>query len=190
MGIEFQRQSTGGAAAGNSFAVFAKSGTYAGPVGTLGTNGTFTLDRMVLSAVDLPSGTALDQIGIEHTAVGGAGSVTRLVIYSDDGEGQPGALLLDAGTVDTTATAAFQTISISATTTTSRIHVGAIPQVGTVPTYRIVATTLVTPYRRSTPVTLATFSGLFQSSVTGAAPASFTESGAIFYAPLVQVRIA
>lgn len=68
---------------------------------------TFTLPVNRLFFVPFPIATerAIDRIAFEVTTGGTAGSVGRLGIYADD-DGNPGALLLDAGTVDTTSTGA------------------------------------------------------------------------------------
>lgn len=50
----------------------------------------------------VPSGARIDRLATETTVVGTAGAVIRLGLYLDDGNGAPGALLLDAGTVDAT----------------------------------------------------------------------------------------
>jgi hypothetical protein len=47
---------------------------------------------------------SLNAVGVEVTAAGGAGSTVRLGARADTGEGAPGTLLLDAGTVDTATT--------------------------------------------------------------------------------------
>jgi hypothetical protein len=48
-------------------------------------------------------GATVNRIGIEVTT--GAAGAARLGFYADDGAGLPGALILDAGTVDTTSNA-------------------------------------------------------------------------------------
>lgn len=75
---------------------------YSSPfVGPTPTAGTYADGSLYLLPLDLPSCT-LDRIGIEITIVGGASGVWRLGLYADDGNGYPGALALDAGTVDAT----------------------------------------------------------------------------------------
>lgn len=56
------------------------------------------LDVMIAFPVWLPGGITLKVLGIEVTTLG-ATATPRLGIYRDDGEGRPGPLLLDAGTV-------------------------------------------------------------------------------------------
>ncbi|HEX6912590.1 MAG TPA: hypothetical protein VF142_19445 [Longimicrobium sp.] len=47
----------------------------------------------------VPRATAFDQLALEVTT-SAAGATVRLGVYADDGDGRPGALVLDAGTVD------------------------------------------------------------------------------------------
>ena len=60
----------------------------------------------------VPSAVTLIRIGAEVTTGGSAGAVVRLGIWSDTGSGYPGALVLDAGTIDGTS-ATVQEITIS-----------------------------------------------------------------------------
>lgn len=67
---------------------------------------------------DVESGAVLDRIGINVTGAGQAGSLIRLGLYSDTGDGWPGALVVDAGTVDGTVVAfARKTINYTPTDT-------------------------------------------------------------------------
>jgi hypothetical protein len=62
-----------------------------------------------------PEGVVATSIGIEVTLAGTSGHVMRLSIYDHDPVGQPGGLILDAGTVgvDPVSVPSFQSISIS-----------------------------------------------------------------------------
>lgn len=77
---------------------------YATPQGSVGT-ATFGVGdlRCTPFPVDDASIT-LDDMGVQVTSAGGAGSVCRVGVYQDDGTGYPGDLLFDAGTIDTTST--------------------------------------------------------------------------------------
>lgn len=57
--------------------------------------------------------TALSGLGLEVTTAGSAGSVVSLGLYADNGTGQPGVLILDAGQIDGTS-ATVQTKAITA----------------------------------------------------------------------------
>lgn len=69
--------------------------------------GTFTLPdgQMFAAPLAVPASTYLTGIGINVQAAGSTGAVIRLGIYAD-AAGEPGALVLDAGTVAATATGA------------------------------------------------------------------------------------
>lgn len=55
----------------------------------------------------------IDRINTNIGTAGGAGSVCRLGLYADDGDGFPGALLVDGGTVDSTGTGSKEvTVSV------------------------------------------------------------------------------
>lgn len=60
-------------------------------------------DTLELLPFYVPAGAMLDRLGVDVTIAGTAGAVVRLGVYTDDGNGRPDALLLDAGTVAATA---------------------------------------------------------------------------------------
>lgn len=63
----------------------------------------------------------VDRIGCGWHAVGGAGSVARLGLYADDGNYWPGALITDAGTVDTS-TGSIGNVTISQALAANRVY--------------------------------------------------------------------
>lgn len=69
----------------------------------------------------------LKAIGAEVTAVGDAGSKVRLGVYTDDGTGHPGELLLDAGTIAGDL-AAVQQIAINLPLARGRYFAAAVVQ--------------------------------------------------------------
>ena len=60
----------------------------------------FANDMMYYVPFELKSGIIFDRIGVYSQGAGQSGSLIRLGIYADTGDGLPGARLLDAGTVD------------------------------------------------------------------------------------------
>ena len=89
---------------------------------------------MYLHAVWVPVNCTLDRISAQPT-VGAVGSTITLGIYEDNGFGDPGALLLDAGTIDGNVVAASE-ITISRSLIGNRLyHIAALVQ-GGVPTMR------------------------------------------------------
>lgn len=65
--------------------------------------GTLTQGLMRSVPILLPGGITLDRISMEVTTAS-AGTTARLGIYADSGYGYPGALMLDAGTIDASTT--------------------------------------------------------------------------------------
>lgn len=64
-------------------------------------------------AVTNPAGATIHKINVATvTTAGSAGAVCRLGIYKDDGTGNPGKLVLDAGTVDVTTTTGTKSITL------------------------------------------------------------------------------
>lgn len=115
----------------------------------------------------------LDRIGCEVvTTPGGAGSVVRLVIYADDGNYAPGDLILDAGTVDTTATG-NKNLTINQAVSAGVIWCGAVPQGSPSPnpTMRICST--MVGQTRYTSLSANQPRWCFSTTgITGAAPAT------------------
>jgi hypothetical protein len=70
------------------------------------------LGRLYARPVRMTAGT-LDRLYIKHATVPTASELIRLGIYEDDGAGRPGALVLDAGTIDLSTAAAIKSITIS-----------------------------------------------------------------------------
>ena len=140
----------------------------------------------------LPHPVTLTRLGCEVTGAGNAGSLVRLAIYADTGALQPGALLLDAGTIDG-ATVGVQEITINQTLPAGVYWVGAVVQAVTTtqPTLR---TTGQGPYALPVPGTPA--AGLVAAgythgvAVTGAAPAVFSPGSPVGVIPRIHVRAA
>lgn len=143
---------------------------------------TVTVGNGVLYAhpVWWPGGAILTSLCAAASSGGGAGSVVRLGAFRDNGEGAPGNLLVDAGTIDTTGTTPG---SISLTTVIpedgwywpSGVAQGApTPN----PTMRM-SVPLVPPFH---PTIASLFGGttigLYKTGVTGALPATFGDPAA------------
>lgn len=87
-----------------------------------------TLNRLNYAGAMVPAGT-IDRIGVWITAGGTAGSVVRLGLYdTDTSTGDPGSLLVDGGTVDTTGTG-FKEVTVSTTVTAGLLWIAAVAQV-------------------------------------------------------------
>ena len=81
------------------------SGAWYGPLGFWeASGGAIVNDRLRGCYFPVTTDVTLDRIGVSVNTAGAAGSVIRLGIYRDDGAIGPDALVLDAGTVDSTTT--------------------------------------------------------------------------------------
>ena len=126
-----------------------------------------------MTPLTLASAITIDRIAIEVTGAGTAGSVCRLGLYSDDG-GKPGALLVDAGTVDTTTTGVKE-VTVSQVLSAGRVWLAAVQQ-GAPATLATVRTTLSSLWigNSSASNVLGTpGNGLLVTGVTGALPSPF-----------------
>lgn len=141
----------------------------------------------------LSLGRSFDRIGIEVTTVGAAGAVQRLGIWEHDpAVDGPGALLLDAGTIDGTTLGAKE-IVIALTRPASIIWLGAVPQVATstvrgyntsLPIYAVsIGSTSQTAPSAVAPATHAT-----QAGVAGALPNPFVVGSRVLGGPRLQLR--
>ena len=149
-------------------------GTYAQSDTTLG------VSRLHYTPIVLDAGT-LDRIGAEVT-IATAGTVLRLGLYTHNlTTGRPNALVIDAGTIDGN-TVGVQSITISQSITAAVYWLGVASQGGS-PVCRSIGVSGV-PRGLMTPASSATSAVygstwlpcLFESSVTGALPATASTS--------------
>ena len=138
-----------------------------------------TLSQLRLAPWRVDSTVSIAKIGAEVQSAGSAGSLFRIGIYADDGYNYPGALVLDAGTIDGTS-ATVQDITLGSPTvlTPGMYWVGGAAQVAA-PTMRVYTTQMTPSYfpqvvGTSAPGVGAAVYGYTQASVTGALPATFT----------------
>lgn len=138
----------------------------------------------------------IDRIGGEITSIGDAGSKLRLGIYSDDGSGYPGALVLDAGQIAADS-ATVQELACNLTLQPGLYWIGAAVQsvTATQPTVRTLSSVWTPPvplnFGSILPATGSTTFGYQQGGVTGALPANFsTTLSTIGGAPRLLIRTA
>jgi hypothetical protein len=114
----------------------------------------------------------------EITTAGSTGAVLRLGVYADDGSGMfPGALVVDAGTIDATVVGnAALTLSTALVLVAGKYWVGGASQgsPATAPVVRIVGTNgaVLMPSTTASASNIPT--GAAQNSVSGALPSTFT----------------
>lgn len=145
----------------------------------------FSLNLMVVGPLYVARAATLTRIGCRVTTAGSTGALQRLVIYSDNGDGRPGDLLLDAGTIDATTTGAKE-ITISQAITPGLYWLGAVPQ-GATSTIRTRRDIGLMGHTDLDTVLQNDLVGYTQSSVSGAAPASFTVGGVDTDAPKIAI---
>lgn len=123
---------------GTNANLFAKSGEYWSPIFPANTTAATVAGTLLTFAVYVPVSLTIDRIGAQVTGAA-ASSTISLGIYNDDGTGNPGSLLLDAGTIDgNSATAQEITIS-QALVGGNTYHLAAMAFGGT-PTVRVLST--------------------------------------------------
>ena len=102
------------------------AGRYIAPPDGLGTGYLTGVGYLRCKQISIPTTITVDRIAVDIQAAGWAGAVVRLGIYESD-NGVPGALILDAGTVDATSTGT-KTITISQTLAAGYYYLAAVGQ--------------------------------------------------------------
>lgn len=141
---------------------------------------------------DVDEQAALDRIAVSITDAGTSGAEVRLGLYDDDGDGSPGALIVDAGTVDGT-TAGDKAITISETVGPGRIWMVAVNQGGasTTPQLRYVSASAF-PKAGSLSKVVGSDDqiAVVKTGLTGALPDPWGSTSRGNNPPLVAVRLA
>lgn len=169
--------------------VFSSQCYYSSP----GNRGAFAVTNNQMTAAPFWVGvtTTFDRIGAVVTVAGAASTVVRLGIYGDAGNGEPGALILEAGTIAGDSATA-QEITISQQLSPGWYHLAAVAQGGT-PTMRTVTGTHANPIGAGS-LASATLSnpqtGYYRSSVTGAMQTPFSRTDRSATPILVVLRAA
>lgn len=88
------------------------------------------LNRLVWSACWLAESITIDRLAISMQTPGGAGAVLRLGAWGAGADGQPGALIVDAGTVAADS-GGIKEATVSAVLPAGRVWFGLVPQVDT-----------------------------------------------------------
>jgi hypothetical protein len=163
------------------------------PLAASTTIGLGTASTIRAGSFVVPNPVTLTTIGAEVTTIGDAGSVVRLGIYADDGTGRPGKLVLDAGTIDGH-TVAVQEIAISQALQPGIYWSVAVGQVITVTGPTIRANSASSTFIGDVGTTLPTISSAFVARtggfVTGALPATWTDSGTSGVSSRIFAKIA
>lgn len=177
----------GGLASGGSVRTFVSQLYYASSgLTSIDSTLAMTQDAEYTCRFDVGAATTFDRIGVEVTT-GVATAVIRLGIRQDTGQTYPGALVLDAGTVDA-ATTGFKTATIAQALAPGRYWLTATLQVTTGVSVR---GRQLDPLVGQTGTGTINAGSYFQTGVTGALGASFTSTvGVTNYSPKVMMRAA
>lgn len=167
--------------------------SYFGP----STNSGLGFGTLRVTAWTVHSAVTITRLFAEHT-VAQTGTTLRIGIYADNGSGQPGALVLDAGTINTANTAGVQEITVSQALTPGLYWVGgAVQGAGTQPTIRTINNTAVgvpyfSPLGTSLPGAGLSIAYWGMTGVTGALPSTYTLSTALTtaVAPRIGFKVA
>ena len=137
-----------------------------------------TVGLLIAHPIILKAGRTLDRIAVSHNNTLTAGETCRLGIFNDNGNGYPGALLLDAGTVDLSTAPGMKAITISQAIATSGVYWLAAVRQGATATAQLVhsaggsSSSLGLPSEAAQNFEqVAAFS---EAGVAGALPANFT----------------
>lgn len=164
--------------------IYASGLRYGAQQGLFGTSNAQGNNVMRASPFYLPRTQTFVKIGTEITSAGSAGALIRLGIYADNGNLLPGALVLDAGTIDGTvlATATPGEITISENLECGLYWLAAVLQgaPSTAPTVRTNTGAASIPVGGSTLIEAAASAGYSSNSaVSGALPGTFGTTTAV-----------
>lgn len=154
----------------------------------------FTNGSVRACPIDVDRAITVDQIVCDVTSAGSAGSVVRMGIYADDGSNQPGALVIDGGTVDGT-TMAVKLLTIAATALApGRYWLVAVNQGAptTTASLRFAERMVAGSYHvtQSAILTGAAWVSVSMTGVTGALPGAFVPASRDQNPPVLAMRIA
>lgn len=132
------------------------------------------LGELDVAAFSIPQACSVDRISCAVTTVG-AGSVFRMGIYrADPVSGLPGALVLDAGTINSAVGTGVKELVINQALTPGVYFIGGVAQGGVAPTMRAFATGLIIHADAAAAITSpTTFGGFRLDGVAGALPNPF-----------------
>lgn len=158
--------------------------------GAAGQNATLigVRDQLVVEPLDIPRAVTLDQMSINVTSVAGAGGISRLGLYQDNGNGLPSARILEAGTVATDGSTGIKSITINQSVGRGLLWLAYVAQDAT--GAQCSGLTGVNPLVGMSGASQTIAIGyVHNASVTGSLPATFVPAafGAAFPRPVVRV---
>jgi hypothetical protein len=157
--------------------------------GTALSGSALTAARMYAVPFICPKAITLDRIGVYVSTL--STTTARLGIYADNGNCYPGALLLDAGTIDVTATGA-KTITISQALSANTLYWLVIICAATPAIYCIPVAGVINVLGTSNALGTAQNAGLYVAQTYGSLPSTFPASPTMIVAapiPAIFVRL-
>lgn len=136
-------------------------------------------NNLRLSPAVISSTVTISRLWVEHTAAGEASAVFRIGVYADNGNGWPGNLVVDAGTVSMAGAAAVQEVTVNVTLNPGVYWVGGVVQgaATTQPTVRVINGNNMEehniPFGTSLPSAGAARVSVVRGGTSGALPATF-----------------
>lgn len=170
----------GGLATGKGGRAYWRPGFWYAPLSTATTGAPANESLHAVPLTVPPEAAAIDRIGVEVTVAGATGALVRLGVYADDGNGYPGELLLDAGTLPA-ASAGQKEIAVALALEEELLWLAYVAQAApvTLPTIRVLGSaTAVAPIGAATPGSSAA-AWRVSAAVPGELPATFPTSGVV-----------
>lgn len=166
-----------------------KSGLYHTAEGGVPTTLALAVGNEYAIPFNVGSQQSFNEIAANITVVGTAGALLRYGLRADDGNGAPGALISDFGTVTAT-TLAARAVTISKTFPTGLLWLTVTAQVAGCTVTAISGWLVGASGASSVAGAIGGRSAQYQTGVTGALPATFTSGGQTPNAPAIFVRAA
>jgi hypothetical protein len=136
-----------------------------------------------------PKAITIDQIGVYVSTL--STTTARLGIYNDGGNCYPGTLLLDAGTIDVTATG-VKKIAINQALSANSLYWLVIICAATPAIYCIPVAAVINILGTSNALSTAQYAGLYVAQTYGALPSTFPATPTMITAapiPAISVRL-
>lgn len=158
--------------------------------GALGGSSALGVGTLRCAPFDVPNSVQITRVGAEVLSAGDVGSKLRFGIYADDGTGRPGALLLDAGTINGDSATLQEITGLNLTLGPGRYWVAcAVQSVATTQPQVRTLSSIPIPVDTSTAGTgNSSGTGYSQGDVTGALPSTFSGTAISGVHPRMFVR--
>lgn len=146
-------------------------------------------DQANASPLQVPRADTIDRLGAFVTTQGSANAVLRFCVYTDNGAGAPGTLIVDGGTV--VATTGAKEVTVSASLPAGQVWVMVAAQGGAVTPPTLRGGFSGAPFSPiDTLAQMEYYTGASRlATMSGACPATYTTDGYSGWTPSVAVRV-